>query len=93
MNLHELCSEYFTRILITKSLIKLELMTIQSIKDKFRKRLSDLYTIDEIDTIFYIIAEKLLRKDKSIIRAGLHENWPEVRQTEKYFVLKCIFPW
>lgn len=60
-------------------------MTIQTIKDKFRQGLTDLYSIEEIDTIFYNLAEKYLRKDKSIIRAGLHENWPEVKETEMLF--------
>lgn len=60
-------------------------MTIQDIKNRFGDRLSKLYEKEEIDTIFYILAEKFLRKDKSIIRAGLHESWSELRTAEMHF--------
>ncbi|MDG4946199.1 peptide chain release factor N(5)-glutamine methyltransferase [Weeksellaceae bacterium KMM 9713] len=60
-------------------------MTIQDIRDKFQERLSELYTKDEIDTIFFSLAETHLRKDKNIIRAGLHESWPELKDAEKHF--------
>lgn len=60
-------------------------MTIQDLKNRFTENLSDLYTKDEIDTIFFVLAEKFLRKDKSIIRAGMHESWSELRSSEKNF--------
>ena len=60
-------------------------MKIQDIKDRFHESLSNQYEKDEIDTIFYILAEKFLNKEKSIIKAGLHEEWAELRTTEKHF--------
>ncbi|MXV38263.1 peptide chain release factor N(5)-glutamine methyltransferase [Flavobacteriaceae bacterium Ap0902] len=60
-------------------------MTIRDIKNQFLDRLQDLYTKEEIDTIFFILAEKFLHKDKSIIRAGLDESWSELESAEKHF--------
>lgn len=60
-------------------------MTIRNLKNNFTERLQDQYAKDEIDTIFYILAEKFLRKDKSIIRAGLDEEWREIREARLHF--------
>ncbi|MGI9526948.1 MAG: peptide chain release factor N(5)-glutamine methyltransferase [Weeksellaceae bacterium] len=60
-------------------------MTIRNIKDQFTERLKDLYTKDEINTIFYILAQKFLHKDQSIIKAGLDESWSEIESAQKHF--------
>lgn len=65
-------------------------MTIQDLKNQFQDELSSQYTAEEIDTIFYILAEKYLRKDKSIIRAGLHESWAELTSSKMLFNLALM---
>ena len=62
-------------------------MTIQDIKTKFEKGLKDKYSKAEIDVIFYSLAEKYLRKDKSIIRLALHESWSEIEESKLLFDL------
>lgn len=65
-------------------------MTLQDLKNRFQQELKNQYTVNEIDTIFFSLAETYLRKDKSIIRAGLHESWPELKQTQKQFDFALI---
>lgn len=60
-------------------------MTIRDLKNKFTARLQNLYSKEESDHIFYILAEKFLRKDKSIIRLGLDEEWREIREAQLHF--------
>lgn len=60
-------------------------MTIQDLKNSFHQQLSDLYTKDEIEMIFYTLAEKYLAKNKTIIRASLHESWSEIQSVKKLF--------
>lgn len=60
-------------------------MTIRDFKNQYTERLKELYTKDEINTIFFILAEKFLNKDKSIILAGLDEYWSELESAKKYF--------
>ena len=62
-------------------------MTIQDIKTKFEEGLKDKYSKAEIDVIFYSLAEKYLRKDKSIIRLALHESWSEIEESKLLFDL------
>ncbi|MBV7441748.1 peptide chain release factor N(5)-glutamine methyltransferase [Weeksellaceae bacterium TAE3-ERU29] len=62
-------------------------MTIQDIKNKFERGLKDKYSKAEIDVIFYSLAEKYLRKDKSIIRLALHESWSEIEESKLLFDL------
>lgn len=60
-------------------------MKIRDIKNQYSKELENLYTKSEIDTIFFILAEKFLRKDKDIIRLGLDEEWSEIKQAKLHF--------
>ena len=60
-------------------------MTIRDLKNRYHHALSALYSSEEIDTIFYILAEKFLRKEKSIIRTGLDESWSELRSASMHF--------
>lgn len=60
-------------------------MSIQELKDKFHQELSNLYSKDEIESIFYTLAEKYLGKNKSIIRASLHESWVEIERFKRLF--------
>lgn len=60
-------------------------MTIRDLKNRYHHALSTLYSSEEIDTIFYILAEKFLRKEKSIIRTGLDESWSELRSASMHF--------
>lgn len=60
-------------------------MKLQSIKDLFDQSLSEHYTYQEIDTIFYILAEKYLHKNKSILRSSLHEEWSETATSALLF--------
>ncbi|MRJ09802.1 peptide chain release factor N(5)-glutamine methyltransferase [Ornithobacterium rhinotracheale] len=60
-------------------------MTIRSFKERYEQALKDLYTPQEIDVIFYELAELYLKKNKSIIRAGLDESWPELVHSQMLF--------
>lgn len=60
-------------------------MTIRDIKNQYVEGLQDLYSKEEINTIFYILAEKFLHQDKSIIREGLDESWAEIEPAKKHF--------
>lgn len=60
-------------------------MTIRTFKERYDQALKDLYTPQEIDVIFYELAELYLKKNKSIIRAGLDESWAELVQSQMLF--------
>lgn len=60
-------------------------MTIRSFKERYYQALKELYTAEEIDVIFYELGELYLKKNKSIIRAGLDECWPELVYSQMLF--------
>lgn len=60
-------------------------MKISDLKNKYHDKLSNRYSKEEIDTIFFILAEKFLHKEKAIIRAGMHEEWSELRAAQMHF--------
>ncbi|QAR31311.1 peptide chain release factor N(5)-glutamine methyltransferase [Ornithobacterium rhinotracheale] len=60
-------------------------MTIRILKKRYDEELKDLYTPQEIDIIFYELAELYLKKGKSIIRAGLDESWVELVHSQMLF--------
>lgn len=60
-------------------------MTLQSIRDNYQKLLKNLYSKEEIDLIFFHLAELYLNKKKTTLRAGLHENWSEIEASQILF--------
>ncbi|MDO5654535.1 MAG: peptide chain release factor N(5)-glutamine methyltransferase [Flavobacteriaceae bacterium] len=62
-------------------------MTIRALKNKFENELSSIYSKSEIDTIFFVLAEKLLHRKKAIIRSGMDEEWSEISSAQLHFDL------
>ncbi|MGB6093729.1 MAG: peptide chain release factor N(5)-glutamine methyltransferase [Moheibacter sp.] len=65
-------------------------MKLSELKQKFENELSGIYSKSEIDLIFYSIAEKIVRKPKSILRLALDEEWHEFEDKKKLFVLYLL---
>ena len=65
-------------------------MKIIDLKNKFEKGLKDKYSKSEIDVIFYSLAEKYLRKSKSIIRLALNESWSEIESSKMLFDMALL---
>ncbi len=61
------------------------MQTPQEVRELFIKELSDIYTPQEIDTLFYTLASLYLQKEPNIIRLGLNEKWPEIPKTRLMF--------
>lgn len=57
---------------------------LQQIRELFNV-LEEKYTVSEIDFIFYSLAEKYLKQNRSTLRAGLHEPSSEVAEKEILF--------
>jgi release factor glutamine methyltransferase len=60
-------------------------LKLLSLKNTFQNSLSKIYEEQEIDNIFYLVAQNILDKKKSILRMALHEEWAEFEEKKLIF--------
>ncbi len=60
-------------------------MKLITLKNQFHETLSPIYGYREIESIFYIVAEHLIDKEKSILRMALNEEWMEFESKKSIF--------
>lgn len=60
-------------------------MKLIELKNQCKNSLSPLYNEREIDTIFYLIAEKVFHKNKTILHLALNEEWSEFENKKILF--------
>lgn len=60
-------------------------MNLNDILKNYRQKLSNTYSKNEIQIIFYSIAEKILHTNKNILKIGLNEENPNLKDKKKLF--------
>lgn len=60
-------------------------MTIGQMKAQYVQELQDSYSVEEASRLFFWVAEKLLHKDKLIIKSALNESWSELNEQKWTF--------
>lgn len=63
-------------------------MKLSDLLDSFQDELKSLYTSDEIDYIFFWLAEKILDTPEYKLKLALHEDWEKVDEYKLDFDLK-----
>ncbi|MCB9201437.1 MAG: peptide chain release factor N(5)-glutamine methyltransferase [Flavobacteriales bacterium] len=61
-------------------------MTLQEILRKYKETLSSKYTNNEVEIIFYSIAEFLLHQNQTILKIGKNEENPKLKDKEILFL-------
>jgi len=65
-------------------------MKLSELKDIYYQELNTIYPADEIDVIFFWIAEKVLEKPQSILRLALNEEWSDFEEKKNRILFKLI---
>ena len=65
-------------------------MKLSELKKKYEQELAGIYTSSEISTIFFWIAEKIIRKPQSILKLALEEEWSEFEDRKNLFYFYLI---
>lgn len=65
-------------------------MKLSELKKKYEQELAGIYTSSEISTIFFWIAEKIIRKPQSILKLALEEEWTEFEDRKNLFYFYLI---
>ncbi len=60
-------------------------MKLIELKNQFKLALNKAYTTNEIEQIFYAVAENILDKEKKILRLALNENWSDFDDKKHFF--------
>lgn len=65
-------------------------MKLSTIKSQYRTELDSLYKPTEIDTIFYLVAEKILKQRATTLRQSLDEENPQLDKKRMQFLFDLI---
>jgi release factor glutamine methyltransferase len=65
-------------------------MKLKELKTVFHRELNGIYTAEEIETIFYAVAEQVLDVSPSILKFTHNEEWPEFETKKQNFMFKLL---
>ena len=65
-------------------------MKLSELKYIYRQGLKSIYTENEIDTVFFRIAEKILNKPQSMLKLALDEEWFEFEENKNRFLFNLL---
>lgn len=65
-------------------------MKLAQLRNRYRKELQSIYSENEIDTIFFWVAERITGKSVSILRLALEEEWWEFEEKQTQFLFYLI---
>jgi len=65
-------------------------MKLSELKDIYRQELKSIYTENEIDTVFFWIAEKILNKPQAMLKLALNEEWFEFEESKNRFLFNLF---
>ncbi len=65
-------------------------MKLSTLQNSYRNELKSIYSNEEIDRIFFWVAEKILDKPESILKLALDEEWREFDEKKNQFLFKLM---
>lgn len=65
-------------------------MKLSELKSIYHEELNAIYQTDEIDVIFFWVAEKILGEPQSVLKLALNEEWHEFDEKKNRFLFKLL---